>query len=256
MIEYRAGSAADSPAQSGVPSRVLEILLQFASAQVLSAAQIGVRTGIPTSAVYRHLSSLIQAGLVAPANSRGQFSAGAATLQLAANFRQESIITSRIVARLQQLSDETQELSAYLVVSGNQALCVEAVEGPQMLSCSYSAGRSQPLHRGASALSLLAYLSDNERTEAISVLGLDADATASLRRDLDITTARGFALTQGAVDPGVWGVSFPIFGPDGHLSGTLSTMAPSLRAIRNEKRLISATKAAALILNAAENGMP
>lgn len=235
-------------------SRVLEILLQFAQAQILTAAQVSSRTGIPTSAVYRHLSALVHAGLVAPANHRGQFSAGPASLRLAANFRHESIISSHISAKVRQLSDETQELAAYLVVSGGQALCVEAVEGPQMLRCSYSAGRSQPLHLGASAVALLAHLTDADQRDVISSLGLDAAATAALRRELDITASRGFALSQGAVDPGVWGVSVPIFDQTGLLSGTLSTMAPSVRAIRNEKRLISATRAAALILNAKETG--
>lgn len=243
----------DQPTDAG--PRVLEILLQFAQTQILTAAQITTRTGIPVSAVYRHLSSLVSAGLVAPANHRGQFSAGPATLRLAANFRRESIISSQISTMVQQLSDETQELGAYLVVSGGQALCVEAVEGPQMLRCSYSAGRAQPLHLGASAVSLLAHLPDSEQSEAISALDLDIPAAETLRRELKITASRGFALSQGAVDPGVWGVSVPIFDITGRLSGTLSTMAPSVRAIRNEKRLISATRAAALILNATENGM-
>ncbi|MDJ0314436.1 IclR family transcriptional regulator [Arthrobacter sp. H35-D1] len=240
---------------SAAQSRVLEILLQFAQLQVLTAAQVSARTGIPSSAVYRHLSALIQTGLLAPANSRSQFSAGPATLQLAANFRQETTVASHISTKLQQLANETQELAAYLVVNGNQALCVEAAEGPQMLRCSYSAGLSQPLHRGASALSLLAHLTDAERAERISVLELDAADNESLRRDLDITAARGFALSQGAVDSGVWGVSFPIFNALGRLSGTLSTMAPSVRAIRNEKRLIAVTRAAALILNTAKKGL-
>lgn len=262
MLAKQPTAAAETPGApitGGPPaearSRVLEILLQFAQAQILTAAQISTRTGIPASAVYRHLSSLVSAGLVAPANHRGQFSAGPATLRLAANFRHESIISSHISAKVQQLSDETQELAAYLVVSGGQALCVEAVEGPQMLRCSYSAGRAQPLHLGASAVSLLAHLPEIEQTEAIASLGLDAAAETALRRELEITTSRGFALSQGAVDSGVWGVSVPIFNPTGALSGTLSTMAPSVRAIRNEKRLISATRAAALILNATENGM-
>ncbi|SEE73851.1 DNA-binding transcriptional regulator, IclR family [Arthrobacter alpinus] len=234
--------------------RALEILLQFASSQVLTAAQLSSRTGIPVSAVYRHLSALTQSGLVTAANNRGQFSAGPATLRLAANYRQESIVTSHISTKLRQLSDETQELAAYLVVSGNKALCVEAFEGPQMLRCSYSAGRAQPLYRGASALSLLANLPATEQTEAMSALTLDGKDYEELRRDLEITAARGFAISQGAVDPGVWGVSFPIFDGSGRLTGTLSTMAPSVRAIRSEKRLISATRAAAIILNSAENG--
>ncbi|WP_181034146.1 IclR family transcriptional regulator [Arthrobacter sp. GMC3] len=244
------GLASQEAGRQGAHSRALDILLQFASTPVLTAAQISSGTGIPASAVYRHLSALLKAGLVAPANHRGQFSAGPTALRLAANFRQEAVVKNHISAQLQQLSNETEELAAYLVVSDARALCVEAVEGPQLLRCSYSAGLSQPLHHGASALALLANLTDTEQSAIIAGLALEPDESTSLRRELVLVSARGFALSQGAVDSGVWGVSFPVFGADGVLAGAISTMAPSFRAIRNEKRLIASTRAAALILNA------
>ncbi|MCY0905990.1 IclR family transcriptional regulator domain-containing protein [Arthrobacter sp. H14-L1] len=159
------------------------------------------------------------------------------------------MVKSRIRSQLQQLSNETEELAAYLVVSGNRALCLEAIEGPQLLRCSYSAGRSQPLHRGASAMALLANVTSDEQKDIIADLALDREQSAALEHELRQVSARGFALSQGAVDSGVWGVSFPIFDAAGRLSGTLSTMAPSARAIRNEKRLIASTEAVALILN-------
>ena len=236
-------------------SRSIEILLQFASAQVLTAAQISTRTGIPASAVYRHLAVLLQSGLVATANNRGQFSAGPETLRLAAHFRQESIVRSHVSSTLQQLCDETQELAAYLVVSGMQALCVDAVEGPQMLRCSYSPGRSQPLYRGASAMALLAHLSPERRSGIISALALDTAGEDALRQELQIVAHRGFALSNGAVDAGVWGVSFPVFDSSGQLAGAVSSMAPSARAIRNEKRLIALTHSTAVLLNQADKGI-
>ncbi|MGY2747139.1 IclR family transcriptional regulator [Arthrobacter sp. UYCu723] len=229
-------------------SRVVEILLTFASHRTLTAAQITTVTGIPASAVYRHLTTLVQSGLVTQTKRRGQYSAGAESLRLAANFRQEAMLKGRITRQLQLLSDETQELAAYLVISGSEALCLEAVEGPQMLRCSYSPGRSQPLHRGASALALLAYIGAEERAAVISGLGLDADATASLGRELQLIQGRGFALSYGAVDAGVWGVSFPVFDHDGHLLGAVSSMAPAGRAVGREKQLIASTRDAAAAL--------
>jgi DNA-binding IclR family transcriptional regulator len=229
-------------------SRTVEILLSFATHRTLTAAQISTHTGIPTSAVYRHLTTLVQTGLVMQTQRRGQYSAGAESLRLAANFRQEAMLKGRITQQLELLSEETQELAAYLVVSGTDALCLEAVEGPQMLRCSYSAGRSQPLTKGASALALLAHASADVRAGVISGLGLDANATASLGLELELIRGRGFALSHGAVDAGVWGVSFPVFDHDRRLLGAVSSMAPADRAARREKQLIASTRAAAAAL--------
>lgn len=246
-------STASVIADSGA-SRFVDILLEFARHRTLTAAQITKVTGIPVSAVYRHLTALVHSGLVAPTPRRGQYSAGPESLRLAANFRQEAVIKSHISAHLQLLSDETQELAAYLVVSGDQALCVEAIEGPQMLRCSYSAGLAHPLHRGASALALLAHLPEERQAQIIAGLDLGAAEQDALRRELRIVVARGFAVSQGSVDAGVWGVSFPVFDAAGQLAGAVSTMAPSARAIRHEKTLIGLTRTAALTFNPNDKG--
>lgn len=240
--------APDDALADGNASRLVEILLAFASHRVLTAAQITNVTGIPASAVYRHLKALTQAGLVMHTEHRGQYSAGVASLRLAANFRQEAILKGRITQQLQALSNETQELAAYLVISGSEALCLEAVEGPQMLRCSYSPGRSQPLHRGASATVLLAHTTVEERTEVMAGMDLSPSASASLQHEIQLIQARGFALSYGAVDAGVWGVSFPVFDQDERLMGAVTSMAPAQRAVRSEKQLISTTRDAALAL--------
>ncbi|HET7140499.1 MAG TPA: IclR family transcriptional regulator [Arthrobacter sp.] len=244
------------PSQSvildGNASRFIDILLEFARHRTLTAAQLTAATGIPTSAVYRHLALLVQSGLVAQTRRRGQYSAGPETLRLAANFHQEAMVKGRISEQLQLLSDETQELAAYLVVRGAEALCVDAVEGPQMLRCSYSPGRSLPLLKGASALTLLAHLDPAEQDTIVGGLGLSAEDAANLHHELRIVQDRGFGLSYGAVDAGVWGVSFPVLDDGGHLLGAVSTMAPADRAIRREKQLIASTRDAALALGHGE----
>ncbi|MBE4718714.1 IclR family transcriptional regulator [Pseudarthrobacter sp. AB1] len=236
----------------GNASRFVDILLEFARHRTLTAAQITKTTGIPTSAVYRHLALLMQSGLVAQTRRRGQYSAGPETLRLAANFHQEAMVKGRISEHLQLLSDETQELAAYLVVRGAEALCVDAIEGPQMLRCSYSPGRSLPLLRGASALALLAHLDPQEQGRIVAGLGLSQEDAENLNHELQIVQDRGFGLSYGAVDAGVWGVSFPVLDDGGRLLGAVSTMAPADRAIRREKQLIASTRDAALALGHGE----
>ncbi|QDG68393.1 IclR family transcriptional regulator [Pseudarthrobacter sp. NIBRBAC000502772] len=236
----------------GNASRFVDILLEFARHRTLTAAQISKTTGIPASAVYRHLALLVQSGLVAQTRRRGQYSAGPETLRLAANFHQEAMVKGRISEQLQLLSDETQELAAYLVVRGADALCVDAIEGPQMLRCSYSPGSSLPLLKGASAMALLAHLDPQEQSRIVAGLGLSSEDADNLNHELQLVQGRGFGLSYGAVDAGVWGVSFPVFDDGGRLLGAVSTMAPADRAVRREKQLIASTRDAALALGHGE----
>lgn len=233
---------------SAAASRSLAILLLFARRRTLTVAEISDETGIPPSAVYRNLLPLLEMGLVSPTERRGQYGAGPETLGLAANYRHHTVVRNRVTEHLQILSDETQELAAYLVVSGFEALCVDAVEGQQALRCSYAPGSSLPLLKGASAVTLLAHLPPDARTLAIEHYALPSEERALLEREVALVLDRGFGLSYGAVDQGVWGASFPILTADGALTGVITTMAPAARAVGREKNLIASTRRMAMAL--------
>ncbi|MWT41790.1 IclR family transcriptional regulator, partial [Escherichia coli] len=55
---------------------------------------------------------------------------------------------------------------------------------------------------------------------------------------------------EGEVDPGVWGVSVPVFRLPGHALGSITLMAPATRVRGKEQRLIDMTVAAAASISA------
>lgn len=208
----------------------MSILLLFARHRSLSSSQICGLLRLPASTVYRHLQALLQSGFVLESQVMGRYSAGPEVIRLADNYRKEALAQGAVAQRLEQLSKETGELAAFLVQSGDEALCVESVESEHILSCSYAAGRSRPLLHGASARAILAYLPHEEAEAILAAHFLLREEEAAIRADLAAIRERGYATSSGALAPGIWGVSAPVLTEEGNLAGVITTMVPLERA--------------------------
>lgn len=243
MIAHQSPSGSSgAPGPGHRTGAVLAVLAEQTSA---SAQEISRRTGIPLSAVYRHLTDLVRLGLADRSRTRGRYCAGSLTVRMAENYRREMLSRGAVKQRLARLAADTGELAAFLIPSGDRVLCVEAADGPRMIKCSYSPGLSQPLTHGASAQAILAHLPAERVDEVCRAHGLYGAAADAVTADLRRVRDRGYAMSAGAVDEGVWGVSVPVLDGAGRVTGTVSTMAPEFRAHRNHQALLTLTHAAA-----------
>ncbi|MEK8144981.1 IclR family transcriptional regulator C-terminal domain-containing protein [Streptomyces sp. M10(2022)] len=78
-----------------------------------------------------------------------------------------------------------------------------------MIKCSFSPGLTKPLTFGASAQAILAHL-PAERVAAVSEAHqLTAERLAALHLELRRVRDRGYAVSTGAVDEGVWASACP-----------------------------------------------
>lgn len=226
-------------------NRLIEVLLVLSRRSSASVEEICAETGIPSSAVYRHLGTLVDAGLAAHARVRGRFCAGAATVPLAEHYRRDVLGSQPAAGVLAQLSANTAELAAYMVADGDRVVCVSAVDGPQVVRCCFAPGLSQPLLRGASAMALLSGLPDKQVSAIATGFSLSTPETEQLHASIKTVRQQGFATSAGALDEGVWGVSVPVFDARNELVGAVSTMAPLFRVERDRDRLVTLTLAAA-----------
>ena len=227
----------------------MSILLLFARHRSLSGAQIAGLLRLPTSTTYRHLQALLQAGFVVESQVMGRYSAGPEVVRLADNYRKEALAQGLVTERLESLAQETRELTAFLVQSGTEALCVESVEGAHILSCSYAAGRSRPLLHGASARAILAHL-PAEEVDEILASHVRNQEIVNIYPELADIRRRGYSTSSGALAYGVWGVSAPVLNEAGGLTGVVTTMVPLHRAGTDDARkgFIDSTRQAAVDL--------
>ncbi|MEV4667109.1 IclR family transcriptional regulator [Microbacterium sp. LWO12-1.2] len=239
-------SAAKPPV--GSFDRVAKVLVAVSRMDAPRVAQIGAHTGLPSSAVYRCLTSLVEAGLVEEGPTRGRYHAGVVTVALAERYRR-SVLNGDVTSRtLHALAAHTLEFAALLVRRGDDIVCIDAADGSRVLRCTFVVGEVVPMVAGASASAILAFLPDDEAEGVLArhgVVGSDASRVLMSRADV---RERGFATSSGEVDEGVWGVAAPVF-REGLVIGAVATMAPVFRAARLARAAAAATVMAAKALS-------
>ena len=224
--------------------RVLLVLSALAShGKAMSVKDLLRVTGLAQSTLYRQIALLKRWGFVS--ENAGYYAPGPISLQLALGFDGNSLLVEASRNEMQQLARFSQESIGLVVAVNNQVMCLEMIDSRHSLRCSFEKGRAVALKAGASAKSLLAFMPERARTDALDSVFHDDDADrAAIEAELEQIRTQGFAVSDSEVDPGVWGVSVPIYHRAGRAassSASITLMAPSTRAAGRERQFIDAT---------------
>jgi DNA-binding IclR family transcriptional regulator len=190
---------------------------------------------MPRCTTYRYLQRVRSYGLVEENDSSGGFRLGLAVFRLARAARQGMGLSEIALPVMHELVAQTGETALLTRRTDAHVVCIERVESQQRVRLSYERGQVLPLHAGASAKVLLAYL-DPEEIEVILSNGpfprytehtmTDPD---TLREQLEVIRSRGYAMSEGEVDDGVRGVAAPIFDAHKRVVAGLSVAGPAFR---------------------------
>lgn len=211
----------------GPSDRMLALLCCLAhQGTPMTVRALAESTNQPTSTAYRHLRQLLAWGMISEREG-GSYAPGPQAVRLQQGFINRNDLLQWARPVLTELTDITQEGSALLMAVRDHALCVEMIDSPQPLRCCYHRGQVQPLIRGASARALLAFMTDEERTMAMTLYS-EAERKEAMM-GLDEIRAQGVAVSLGEIDKGIWGASAPVFNSRGRLKAVVSIMAPELR---------------------------
>lgn len=225
--------------------RALQILQLIAlSSEPLAVRQIAEQTGLPLSTLYRHLSTLIRCGLVLEIGSSKRYSVGPLSLQLSLNFHEHNTLAIQSRPEMHRLAMSSNETVGLLVATHFQVICIDMIVSRQLLQCVFSPGKGAPLHRGASAWALLAFMPQEQRNTALECC-VPPEEHGQLLELLDEVRNQGYAESSSQLDEGVWGVSAPLLLPSGKLQGVITLMAPYERISEQRKRLTQLTTDAA-----------
>ncbi|MBY0570218.1 MAG: IclR family transcriptional regulator [Burkholderiaceae bacterium] len=254
LLSSAPGVAPLPDASLNVPSgeRVLQVLACIARAgQALNARDLAAQTGIPLSSLYRHIAMLKKWGLLQEHAHNGQavqsglYEPGPMAVQLAWGFDHHSCLMQQAREEMQQLLERSGESVGLLIYLHGQVICLDMLESPQALRCSFTRGSTGPTARGASAKALLASLPPAVLDAQLANQQLDDASAAELKQQLQEIARQGYAVSQDEVDIGVWGVSVPVMSATAKAEATLSLMAPTSRALPRSDELIRLTQAAA-----------
>jgi DNA-binding IclR family transcriptional regulator len=153
---------------------------------------------------------------------------------------------------LKRLAYETGETVLLHVLAGTETVCVDKVESPQAVRVTFDVGRRGPLHAGSSGRSLLAFLDPAELEWLLPRLELrrytDRTITnlSDLSEELERVRQRGYAVSYGELDPGVYSIGAPIRNALGRLEAGVTVVGPESRWTEDLHRLqVEKTLAAA-----------
>ncbi len=214
--------------------KVLDVLLLFSESRPeLTADQICELIDAPRSTTYRYIRILRDKELLAKTPSGG-FYLGPRLLHLGRIARSKLDISDMALPVMEEIVRQTMETVLLTRLFNNNAVCVERVEGPQLVRISFELGQVQPLHGGAYAKILLAYIDEDEWDRYLSLpLEPLTQHTVTdprvLKEQLRQIRQQGYCVSNDEVDLGGRAVSVPITGERGRVIGALSTVGPTFR---------------------------
>ena len=201
----------------GVLDKVMSILGLFDDrTAVLDPAAVARATGMSTPTAYRLMKAMTAHGLLT-ARERG-YGLGLTLLHLGhlASLRLDIVTVAR--PHMEALRDDCNETVELQVRSGHTRVPVHLETSTRTVRAAAQVGVPLPLHKGASARPLIAWLPDEEAArlarESAAASGDDLDEEQLLRR-LATIRRQGYDWGYGERDPETAAASAPVFDGSG-----------------------------------------
>ena len=136
--------------------KVALILDRLAEEGEVSAARLAELVDEPRSTVYRLLRSMQELDYVTPGSRRGTYQLGLALLHLGSSVMARFDERQAALPVMERVHTATEETVFLCIRRGNDAVCIERIDGLWVQSMALRLGGSLPLHVGAAPRALLA----------------------------------------------------------------------------------------------------
>jgi DNA-binding IclR family transcriptional regulator len=196
---------------------------------------VAADAGLSRSTAHRLLTALVRLGLAEQDAASAGFYPGLALLSLGAAAADRHNLAELTAPHSQRLADRTGDTVYVALRSGNDAVCVDRLEGSFPIKVmTWNVGDRRPMGVSASGLAMLGALPDDEvariveanapRIEALT--GLDRAGVLAL---VERTRHDGYAFNAGYSAPGMAAVAVPICSVRGEPVGSMCVAALATR---------------------------
>jgi DNA-binding IclR family transcriptional regulator len=192
-------------------------------------------TQLSRSTAHRLLMALAKLGLAEQDTLSGAFFPGLALLGLGAAAANRHNLAELAGPYSQRLADRTGDTVYVVVRSGNDAVCVDRVEGAFPIKVvTWDVGDRRPLGVSASGLAILSALADDEvarivEANASRVEALTGQDRAAVLGMVEQTRRTTYAFHAGYSAPGMAAVAMPLRSARGEPLGSLCVAALAAR---------------------------
>ena len=207
-------------------------------------------TGYTRATTHRLIKTLEDHELLVFLGGHG-YRLGPRLLRFAAAAMRELPLRDLARPTLERLAEVTGESAQLYVRSGDERVCIDAVESSNELRTIVPVGASLPLTAGSAGKVFMAWTDGTDRERLLAALEPLTPATPTgdrLAQHLATARRRGWSSSTGERQRGVGSVSAPVLGPYGELVAVVSVSGPETRM-----RRISAGRHAPAVLAAARD---
>lgn len=231
------GAAGASPVGARLVDRAAAILLSYSFSQpTLSLAQLAQAARLPKPTAYRIVSSLVANGLIRQTED-GRYELGFRLFELGSIAQSRLLLTNVTADAVQILGEETGEtvLLAQAEWASRELVIVAKRDAVHPVGVLSPLGRRSPIPPGCLGKAMLAGLPPDRLNELIADLPLrrftehTIVGRRALKRELEVTRQRGYALEREEYLAGVSGVGSWIHLGDPRPVGALGVVGPSQR---------------------------
>ncbi|HEY3687360.1 MAG TPA: IclR family transcriptional regulator [Streptosporangiaceae bacterium] len=217
----------------------LRLLTEIGARGPGTVAELAHRLGVPRTVAHRLLATLRDHGFV----HRGpdaRYALGVALFDLANQV--EARLRDVAAPLLAGLAEDLDETAILTIRDGAEAVAVDQYRaGRTMVTIDYHPGIHHPLTVAAAGLAILAWSDDAQARRAVDAVR----DPAVLRTRLAAIRGRGYAQSAHEFQPGVCGVSAPIFGTAGAPIASIGIVTPAARFTSEHHFAPPVTEAAA-----------
>lgn len=225
------GERTDGVIKSGATLfAVIDGLKDLNGAQVTELADY---LDMPPSTTHRHLKTLRQHEYVY--KDDGEYRLGFKFLDVGGYVRQRHDVAREIKDTVQELADETNELSAFIVEDHGLGVFVHRYTGNSGVHSDARIGKRVPLHLTSGGKAILANLPSDRLQEILDHRGLPSKTSKSITdydelvEELQAIRENGYGFGRGENTVGLHSIGAPVHGPDDEVLGAVTVAGPAHR---------------------------
>jgi DNA-binding IclR family transcriptional regulator len=208
----------------------------------LSVQELSLRLGEPRPTVHRILQSLSELGYVEAGPRRGTYRLGLELFRLGSLALQRVDVREAAVPVMEDIHRALEETVYLTIRRGDDAVCIERIEGVHIRSMFLQLGGSMPLHLGAGPRALLAHLPRADWVQYLAAAKLAPLTPASpstkgqVLELLEETLRMGYAISDEDVTLGIASVGAPIFDSTGGVAAAISVGGLTALVLGDQRR--------------------
>lgn len=222
-------------------ARALRIARTFTDARPeWTLASLSRELGLSKPTALRLLAALEREGLVVRNDGSGAYRLGPAAIELGARAQRSNGIASAARAEMENLTRATGETSSVEILSGDETVILDEVQGGHLIRTSPSVGTRWPAHATSTGKVLLAAELEQDpklvqkmtRRAGGKLRRLTSNtivASTRLTTDLARVSKQGYSTAMGELEEGYVALGAPVRNHEGRVVAAISLGGPSTR---------------------------